>query len=192
MVISFSGSPGSGKSTAAKALAQKLIWPRYYIGGILRELAQKKGISIVEYLNLAEDDFSIDREIDEYQKKLGQTKDNFIIEGRTSWHFIPQSLKIYLDVDLDEGVRRIWNELEKENHRNEGNGLKSLAALKVTVLQRLASDKKRYRQYYGIDVYDQKNYGLCIDTTNLTREETSARIWEFVQDKMSKESTTKK
>ena len=130
-------------------------------------------------------DFSVDREIDEYQQNLGNSEDNFVIEGRTSWYFIPRSVKIYLDCDLDEGVKRIHDELARENNRNEGNGLKSIEDVKRTVLKRIESDKKRYGQYYGFDVYDPKNYDLCIDTTDLTREQTFARIMEFVGQKMN-------
>ena len=184
MVISFSGAPGSGKSTAAKTLAAKLGWPRYYIGGILREIAAQTGMTLAEITERAETDFSVDREIDEYQQNLGKTEDNFVIEGRTSWYFIPQSIKIYLDVDLDEGVKRIHNELAKENNRNEGNGLKSIEDVKRTVLKRIESDKKRYGQYYGFDVYDPKNYDLCIDTTKLTRQQTFVKILKFVNSKI--------
>jgi len=184
MVISFSGAPGSGKSTAAKSLAQELGWPRYYIGGILRDIAAQTGMTLAEITERAETDFSVDREIDEYQQNLGKTEDNFVIEGRTSWYFIPQSIKIYLDVDLDEGVKRIHNELAKENNRNEGNGLKSIEDVKRTVLKRIESDKKRYGQYYGFDVYDPKNYDLCIDTTKLTRQQTFVKILKFVNSKI--------
>jgi len=156
MVISFSGAPGSGKTTAAIAIANYLQWPHYYVGGILRNLAKQKGITLAEITKRAETDSSIDREIDEYQKNLGQTSDNFIIEGRTSWYFIPRSLKIYLDVDLDEGVKRIWGELAKQNNRNEGKSLTTIEVLKQNILNRIDSDKKRYNQYYHIDVFDKK------------------------------------
>ena len=185
MVISFSGAPGSGKSTAAKELAKRLGWPRYYIGGILRDIAAQTGMTLAEITERGVTDFSVDREIDEYQQSLGNSEDNFVIEGRTSWYFIPRSVKIYLDCDLDEGVKRIHDELARENNRNEGNGLKSIEDVKRTVLKRIESDKKRYGQYYGFDVYDPKNYDLCIDTTDLTREQTFARIMEFVGQKMN-------
>lgn len=56
----------------------------------------KRGMTLAEYNKLGETDPSTDIEVDEYQKKLGETEDNFIIEGRTSWHFIPHSLKFLL------------------------------------------------------------------------------------------------
>jgi cytidylate kinase len=125
MIISISGAEGSGKSTIAKMLAEKLGWPRYYIGGIRREKAKERGLTLEEYNKLGETDPSTDLEVDEYQKKLGETQDNFIIEGRTSWHFIPHSFKIFLDVSFEEGARRIWGNLQKDSSRNEGNNLKS-------------------------------------------------------------------
>ncbi|NCN22588.1 hypothetical protein GW934_03820, partial [Candidatus Falkowbacteria bacterium] len=74
-------------------------------------------------------------EVDEYQKKLGETEDNFIIEGRTSWYFIPNSLKIYLDVSLEEGAKRIFLSLKAKNERNEASGLKSLEDVKASVIK---------------------------------------------------------
>jgi cytidylate kinase len=101
-------------------------------------------------------------------------------------------VKIYLDVDLDEGVKRIHNELLKENNRNEGHDLKSIEDVKATVLKRIESDKKRYGQYYGFDVYDPKNYNLCIDTTKLTRQQTFNRILKFVNSKIKEQTKTGK
>ena len=98
MIISLSGAPGSGKSTVAQMLADKLSWPRYYMGGLRREAAKKRGLSLAEYNKLGETDIKTDKEVDEYQRELGEKEDNFVIEGRTSWYFIPHSLKIYLDV----------------------------------------------------------------------------------------------
>ncbi|HTW96183.1 MAG TPA: AAA family ATPase, partial [Candidatus Methylomirabilis sp.] len=120
MIVSISGAEGAGKSTIAKMLAAKLGWPRYYMGGISREKAREHGMTLEEYNKWGETDPRRDREIDDYQKKLGETQDNFIIEGRTSWHFIPQSFKIFLDISFEEGAKRIFGALQKDNSRNEG------------------------------------------------------------------------
>lgn len=124
MIISFSGVPGAGKSTIAKMLAQKLGWPRYYMGGLRRQKAKERGMTLEEYNKLGETDPSTDLEVDRYQEKLGKEKDDFIIEGRTSWYFIPHSLKIYLDVDLNKGSERIYWQLKDKN--NNKNGKKAL------------------------------------------------------------------
>lgn len=184
MIISFSGDLGSGKSTVAKALAEKLNWPRYYIGGIRRQKAKEKGLTLSEYNELGEKDSSTDIEVDDYLKKLGQEKDDFIAEGRTAWYFIPHSLKIYIKVNEQEGARRIFNDLQKNNQRNEGNGLKTLEDVLENNRQRLESDKKRYLKYYDIDVYDESNYDYVLDTSNLTIEEVFNEVFGYVNEKL--------
>ena len=113
---------GAGKSTLAKDLARELRWPRYYMGQIFRDLAREKGIALQEYIKHGEKDSRIDRQVDDYQIKLGRTKDNFVIEGRTSFFLIPHSLKIYLYCDPDTAARRIFRDLKiNAKKRNEGS-----------------------------------------------------------------------
>ncbi|NLZ74684.1 AAA family ATPase [Candidatus Falkowbacteria bacterium] len=184
MIISLSGAPGSGKSTIAKMLAAKLDWPRYYIGGLRRERAQKRGLTLAEYNKLGENDPVTDQEVDEYQRELGQKEDNFIIEGRTSWYFIPHSLKIYLDVSLEEGAKRIFGSLQQKNDRNEDKKLDSVEAVIESNKKRIESDNVRYYKYYGIDVYNPKNYDFYLDTTNLTPEEVFQSVYDFVKSSL--------
>jgi len=127
MIISLSGAHGSGKSTIAQKLAEELNWPRYNIGGLRRAAAQKRGLTLAEYNKLGETDPQTDREVDEYQKELSRTQDNFIIEGRASWYFIPRSLKIYLDVTPDVGAERIWQHLQTKTDRaNEDKNMQTI------------------------------------------------------------------
>ena len=183
MIISIGGNQGSGKSTLAKHLAEALGWPHYYMGGMRREAATKRGMTLAEYNKLGETDPRTDLEIDEYQKKLGETEDNFIIEGRTSWHFIPQSLKLYLDVTDEEGARRIFF----SNRIGEDNSVKTLDDALISIKTRKNSDRKRYLQFFGIDTYDLKNYDYVIDTTKMTS--TKVFDWAYL---IIKESLAKK
>jgi len=183
MIISISGAEGAGKSTIAKMLAAKLGWPRYYIGGIRREKARERGLTLEEYNKLGETDPSTDLEVDEYQKRLGETEDNFIIEGRTSWHFIPQSYKIYLDITFEEGAKRIFKALQNDNSRNEGNNLKTYDNVLTSLKARRESDKLRYAKYFGIDVFDVKNYDFVLDTTNMSIEQGFAKILEVIESR---------
>ncbi|MDD5527911.1 MAG: cytidylate kinase family protein [Patescibacteria group bacterium] len=184
MIISISGAEGAGKSTIAKMLAEKLGWPRYYIGGIRREKARERGLTLAEYNKLGETDPSTDLEVDEYQKKLGETQNNFIIEGRTSWHFIPQSYKIFLDVSFEEGARRIFGDLRKDSSRNEGKNLKTYEDVLASLKSRRESDKLRYAKYFGLNVFDLKNYDFVLDTTNLNAEQTFAKVLAAVENRL--------
>ena len=151
------------------------------MGGLRREAAKKRGMTLAEYNKLGETDPQTDREVDDYQKKLGETDDNFIIEGRTSWFLIPQSLKIYLDVSEAEGDRRVFGHLQQKNDRNEDNNIESLEDVKESLSRRLASDRLRYQKYYGIDVNDVKNYDFYLDTTNLTQDEVFQSVYDYVK-----------
>jgi len=179
MIISISGGLGSGKSTIAQMLADKLAWPRYYMGGLRREAAKKRGLTLAEYNKLGETDIATDKEVDEYQAELGKKEDNFVIEGRTSWYFIPQSLKIYLDVSPEAGAKRIFGNLQRKNDRNEDDGLNTWQDVLASNLARLASDKIRYRKYYDIEVYDPKNFDFYLDTTKLGPEEVFRAVYSW-------------
>ena len=186
MIITFSGAAGSGKSTIAQELADYLKWPRYYMGGLRREAAKNRGLTLAEYNELGEKDPKTDMEVDEYQKKLGETEDNFIIEGRTSWYFIPNSLKIYLDVSLEEGAKRIFLSLKAKNERNEASGLESLDDVKASIIKRLESDRKRYQQYYNIDVNDLSHYDYYLDTTKMSKKEVIQAVFELVERRLDR------
>lgn len=181
MIITITGDLGSGKSTVAEKLAANLGYERFYIGGIRREAAKAKGMTLEEYNTYGESHPETDFEVDDYQKKLGQEKDNFIMEGRTSWFLIPNSLKIYFKVDPLEGAKRIFKELQSENNRNEGRNIQTLEDLLERNAKRLASDKLRYQKYYQKDCYDEKNFDLIIDTTDLTREQAFEKTLAYVQ-----------
>lgn len=185
MIITISGAAGSGKSTIAKMLAEKLNWPRYYIGGIRRQKAKEKGMTLAEYNKLGEADISTDFAVDEYQKKLGEKNDNFIMEGRISWYFIPNSFKIYIDVDEKEGAKRIFKHLKKDNKRNEAKELNSQDDVLRSMRVRKKSDIKRYKKYYNIDVYDKNNYNYELNTTNLSIEEVFNKVYGVIRENIA-------
>ena len=182
MIISLSGTPGSGKSTIAEFLETKLKWSRYYMGGLMRQYAKEHNMTIEELNELCLRDSKVDKDMDAYQSKLGKEHDNFIIEGRTSWHFIPHSLKIFVYVDVDEAARRIFKD---ESERNERK-YHSVEQMKHAILERMDNDLSRYKKYYNIDVYNPENYDIVIDTTGLTIEQAEEKVLEIIKYYVSK------
>ncbi|MFP4112385.1 MAG: cytidylate kinase family protein [Candidatus Woesearchaeota archaeon] len=182
MIISISGMPGAGKSTLAENISKKLGMKRYYIGALRRSMAKERGMTLDEFNTLGETDPSTDKEVDEYQEKLGKEEDNFVIEGRTSFFFIPHSIKIFLDVDLKEAARRIYRcSLDEKDQRNEKVYLSEDDVYK-NLLKRIESDRKRYRNYYNIEnCYDGNNFDFVIDTTLLTPEQVFEKTKIFVE-----------
>ncbi len=187
MIISISGKAGSGKSTIAERLAQTLGYQRYYIGGLRRKMAADRGLTLEELNALGEREAWTDREVDEYAAQLGKTEDNFVIEGRTMFHFIPHSLKLFLDVSEEEGARRIFSHLQAgaSKDRNEARNLHSIDDVLAANRKRLASDILRYRTHYGIEnVYDPKHFDLWLDTTRLNPDAVFERVLGFVREQM--------
>ena len=182
MKIILGGIPGSGKGTVAKLLAEKYNLKNYSVGGLRRDIAKSKNITI-EQLNKIDEaqlDYNktSDKLVDDFQKELSK-KDNFIIDGRLSAIFIPNAdLKIYLDADLNERAKRIF-----ENKRPEESFL-NIEETKNKILEREKSDSKRYNKIYGITDYkNKKYYDLILNTTNKTPEEISKIIKKEISKK---------
>ncbi|MBM5789738.1 hypothetical protein FJZ23_01460 [Candidatus Parcubacteria bacterium] len=182
MILTLTGLPGAGKSTIAKLLSERLQIPWYSMGDLRGKLARERGLSIDELNALGETEAFTDKDVDAYQTKLGKEQDNFIVDGRLSWHFIPHSFKIFLDINEDEAARRIFS-AAKQGLRKDEKPYGSVEEVKKRVKSRIASDQKRYQKYYGLTYLDRRHYHLVIDTTDLT----PAQIVERVLDRLTKQ-----
>ncbi len=165
MKLTIAGIPGSGKSTVARLLAKKYSLKKYSMGGMRREYAISKGLTLEELNKLGEQDFETDKFVDEFQKGL-DSKNNFIVDGRLSYYFIPSSIKIFLTVSIDKGALRIFNSSRKEEKYS------NFEETKIKIIERIESDKKRYSKYYRINPYDEKHFDIVINTSNKTVNET--------------------
>jgi predicted cytidylate kinase len=175
MIITISGKAGSGKSTVAKELAEKLKLKHYSIGDLMRQIAKEKNISLIELSKLAEKDSSIDLELDKKQIDL-RDKNNFVIDGRLTAHFIPYAdLKVFLDCnDKVRAERILKNERKDEKSKNIKELIKKID-------QREQSERKRFKKLYSVDYYDKKLYNLIINTTNLSINEVVEKIMKAVK-----------
>ena len=178
MIITISGKAGSGKSTVAKFLSEKLRLKHYSIGDLMRAVAIEKGISLIELNRLAEKDKSIDFELDSKLKELGKTKDNFVVDGRLTAFFIPHAdIRIFLDADDKVRAKRIL--LDRRQHEKSSNLKEALGNIR----KREESERKRYKKYYGINYMDKKFYNFVIDTTKLNPNQVVEKIIGFVKTK---------
>ena len=175
MIITISGKAGSGKSTVARLLSEKLNLNHYSIGDLMRAMANEKNLSLLELNKLAETDKSIDFELDSKLKEIGKTKDNFVVDGRLTAFFIPNAdVRVFLDADDNVRAKRIL--LDKRQHEKSRNLKEALGNIR----KREESEKKRYKQYYGVDYMDKKLYNFFIDTTNLNPSQVIEKIIGFV------------
>lgn len=174
-IISIAGKPGSGKTTTADLVAAELGFDRYSTGGWFRELSDQRGLDLLAGNLHAETDRSIDDEIDRRQRELGLDSDEFVIDARLGWYFIPQSFKVYLDLDATTAATRILanpsvSRAEKEKIHSDPD------KYALDLKERLASEDKRYMNLYGIDPSKPANYDLVIDTSPLNQEEVSQLV----------------
>lgn len=176
MIITIAGLPGAGKTTLARALSKRLKMKFYSMGDLRGKMALERGITIDELNALKE---NTDAAADNFQKKLGRTEDNFIVDGRISWFFIPHSYKIFLNVSPDEGARRIFRD-QGTAYRRDEPPLKTIVAVKRRIAARIAHDRRRYQRYYHIDFLNRKHYDLVIDTSGRKPRDVLKRIIDAV------------
>jgi predicted cytidylate kinase len=172
--ITISGLPGTGKTTVAKLLEQRLGLRYIYSGEIFRHLAQKYKMSLEEFGKYCESHREIDEELDQYQ--LGILRQgNVIVEGRLSgWlayrNRIP-AVKVLLHADIDIRAGRIVK-------REQGDVEKR----KKEILKREKSEATRYKNYYGVDVSDSSIYDVIIDAGDKTPEQIMESILDHLQE----------
>jgi predicted cytidylate kinase len=156
--ITLSGPPGSGTTTIAKMLENRLGIKHVYTGDIFRRLAEKYGMDLEEFGKYCEEHSEVDKALDEEQKKILE-KGNVILEGRLAgWiaykNKIP-AIKIFLDADIDTRAKRVT--------KREGGEFEKR---KQEILTREKSEAKRYKKYYGVNLEDKSIYDIVIDTSD--------------------------
>ena len=171
MIISISGRPGSGKSVVASRVARALGLRHVSAGDFMREMATERGVSILELSRLAEHDSAIDAEIDDRTRRLADSGDDFVIDARLGWHFVPTSFKVFLDVRPEVAAERIYG---AERHSERENV--DLDKTRAAVESRTKSETQRYQEYYGIDYTDPLQYDLVVDTSDLTVDQVVERV----------------
>ena len=173
-IISITGDLASGKSTVTKYLIEELGYAIYKNGERFRAMAKEMNMSVSEFGDYVDAHPEIDRELDDFTRKYGEENDNFIIDARLGWYTIPNSFKVYLKVDPDEGARRAYNDPDRKDTEN----FATVEEYKEDMLKRYNGENSRYVKLYGVNRADMSNYDLVVDTTNMTREEVKDCILE--------------
>ena len=109
-------------------------------------------------------------------------KDNFIIDWRLAFHFIPHGLKIFLSVDPLEAAKRIFHD---ENRRNIVENHETIEHTVENIIIRRKSEDERYMKYYGLHIYDMSLYDIVIDTSNKDPETVFQSVIETLENRFS-------
>lgn len=176
-IITIAGRPGSGKSTTAKGVAAKLGYKHFSSGDLFRALGQERGVDVLNANKTAGVTEELDRLVDGRLRQIGEQDNQIVIDSRTAWHWIPDSFKVFLQLDIELAAQRILDEMNESRQISEHISQNAQEYAKA-LERRLGAETRRYKQIYGIDPYDMDNYNLVIDTSSSGIEETVAEVLE--------------
>ncbi|MCI4327468.1 MAG: cytidylate kinase family protein [Thermoplasmata archaeon] len=170
-VVTIGGPPGSGKSTAGRALAAELSLEFVSAGELFRAEARRRGISLAELGAIAERDPSIDRALDD--EMVRRASPSRLLDGRLTGPLLRRRgiPNRYIVVTADERVR--WERLV---HRDGG----SLDEVGRLTSAREASERARYRTYYDIDL-ETEVPDLRVDSTHVPAPDVVRTIAAFLR-----------
>ena len=153
MIITLGGLAGTGTTTTAELLSEKLDIPYISAGYVFRQMASERGMSVLEFSEFAEGNDDIDKEIDKRQAELAKSSDNLIVEGRLSAYFVEADLKLWLVTPFDVRSQRI---ADRES--------KSVELASEEIITRENSEALRYMDIHNIDIRNMDIYDLIINT----------------------------
>lgn len=166
MIIAISGLTGCGKNTLgellAKKLGYKLVCPTF------KDLAEREGVSLMEFQERAKEDPDIDKKFDEMLKEEAQG-DCVVTTWLGPW-IVDADLRIRLDAPLETRAERIA----------ERDGMKPEDALKH-VKERDEGNRERYKRIYNIDIYDESVYDVSLDSGKYKPEELLEMVLEIIE-----------
>lgn len=186
-IITISGKPGSGKSSTADKVAELLGYTRHSSGDIVRNILRKNGMTLEEYNHKATSNHDLDAKVDEKLRELRDHKD-IVIDSRLGFYWLPESFKVYLDLDLDIATARIFKDAVTNSARSsvETNS-DSLSNVSRQVKQRMLNEQSRFRQMYGVDPYDTNHFDFVIDTSRQNPQSVAIAVFDAYKEWLESE-----
>jgi CMP/dCMP kinase len=181
-IITLSGKPGSGKSSTADKVAELLGYTRHSSGDMVRSILAKKHMTLEEYNTQALTDHDLDAEVDERLRELRGKKD-IVVDSRLGFYWIPESFKVYLDLDIEIATARIFKDTISNSMRAavESNST-SLGTVAQKVRERMLTEQSRFRQLYGIDPYEKSHFDFIIDTSRQNPQSVAIAVFDAYRE----------
>ena len=183
MIITITGKPCSGKGTVSKLLCEKYNFEYICTGDMFREFAKEFGYnSVLEFQQNYKDIKEIDNLVDKKTEDIGKTriKENIVIDSRLAWHFVPNSFKVFIDIDWTTAGERLLS----ANRQNEKAASIEQAAKDLET--RWNVENERYTNIYNTNNLNLSNYDFVISSSNLTPEEIVDKIYKKYTEFMLK------
>ncbi len=164
MLIAISGPAGSGKTTLARLLSEKLGVPLISTGQVFRKMASERGMDVLQFNLVAEGDHSIDTELDRKIVEEASSINSCIVEGRLACLMLRRGgldpYCIYVDAPEEVRAARI-------SQRDGTDGSASLETMRA----REKSERTRYLEIYSMDPAEHAAYDLLLDSEHLLPDE---------------------
>jgi len=187
-IITLSGKPGSGKSSTADRVAEMLSYTRYSSGESVRNITHKQKITLAQFNERAEAKPEIDHQIDEELRKLRDHND-IVIDSRLGFYWIPESFKVYLDIDSDVAIARIFKDASMNTLRSgAGEGGPDMTDVINQVETRMQSERRRFKKLYGVNPYSLEHFDLVIDTARHSPQTVALTIFDTYRKWLTSES----
>lgn len=190
-IITLSGMLGSGKSTIGKMLAEQLGYTFYSTGNVQRAIAKEYGVTTLELNEMCKTNPEIDQKIDSVFIELPLQGINYVVDSRMAFHFIPSSFKVKLNVDTKVAGERIMNDTLRTGEKK----YKTVQEAVDSLLSRRALEVERFKRIYHVDIDNDYNFDIVIDTTKKSPEEICKQIisrFEKFKKRLLIDQTTQK
>jgi CMP/dCMP kinase len=169
-IVTLTGPPGSGKSTAGRLAAARLGLEYVSAGDLFRAEAARRGLSLEAFSKRAEASPELDRALDAQMVALADPAR--FLEGRITGALLRRRgvPTLYLVVTAQEDVRIA--RLAERDHQSVEEATRATRA-------REASERDRYRRYYGIDLADEPA-DLTVDSSEQDAAAVAGALAGFV------------
>lgn len=177
-IITISGKPGSGKSSTSDKVAELLGYSRHSSGDMVRKVLSKKRMTLEEYNKKATTDHDLDDQVDKQLRAL-RDKDDIVVDSRLGFYWLPESFKVYLDLDIDLATARIFKDAVTNSSRSgAGTSTTSLSEVTRQVRERMNTERSRFRRLYGVDPYDPHHFDFVIDTSRQNPQSVAIAVFD--------------
>jgi cytidylate kinase len=158
LLITISGLPGSGTTTASRLVADALGLERVPGGEVFRQLAAEAGMSLAEFGVHAQDhpeiDIELDRRLTERAREGGCVIESRLAGWLTSRAELP-AVRVWIDCSEQIRAERVA--------RRDGTTVEQAV---LDNRARAELEQARYLSVYDIDLNDRSTYDLLLESTD--------------------------
>jgi len=155
-----------------------LSYTRHSSGDMVRTILAREGMTLREYNNEARDNHALDDKVDEYLRNLRSKKD-IVVDSRLGFYWIPESFKVYLDLDIQVATVRIYKDAVSNNMRlKTGEMVDSLDLVARQVKERMEGERSRFKELYNVDPYNPAHFDLIIDTSRHSPQTVALTVFD--------------